>query len=196
MNTDETKMKIGIYGGTFDPIHNGHLILARDAVETLGLDHLLFIPNAISPHRQRHTPAPAALRHQMILAAIADEPRFRADDIELRRSGVSYTIDTVLELKEKYPPDTELFYLIGQDNVNELHSWHRIDELKEFVSFVVFPRSNRDPAHLLLKLERRIDISATEIRNRVAKGGSIRYLVPDAVRTIIAGHQLYKEPSH
>ena len=189
-------MKLGLYGGTFDPVHNGHLILARDAVEMLALDRLVFIPNAISPHRLRHTPAPDALRLEMIRAAIADEPRFQTDDIELRRGGVSYTIDTVLALMEKFPPGTELFYLIGQDNVDELDTWHRSEELKRLVSFVVFPRSDEGVAHPFATLGRRIDISATEIRTRVAKGDSIRYLVPDAVEQIMAANQLYKETPH
>jgi len=189
-------MKIGIYGGTFDPIHNGHLILARDAVEKLGLDELVFIPNASSPHRQHEKPASNGLRYEMILAAIADEPCFKADDMEIKRGGVSYTIDTILALKQRYPDDTELLYLVGQDNVDELHTWHRIDELKRLVHFAVFTRGSRDSAHLLLKLERRVDISATEIRSRVAKGKSIRYLVPDAVQQIIAENNLYQETSH
>lgn len=189
-------MKIGIYGGTFDPVHNGHLILARDAVEKLGLEELIFIPNAISPHRLRGNPAPPALRYEMMLAAIAGEPRFKADDMELRRGGVSYSIDTVLALKQKYPADAELYFLIGGDNIDELHTWHRIDELKRLVNFVVFAREDRDTEHLLLKLERRIDISATGIRARVAKNQSIRYLVPDAVLQIIDNHHLYKESPH
>ena len=189
-------MKIGIYGGTFDPIHNGHLILGRDAVEKLGLDELLFIPNASSPHRQHETPASGEMRYQMILAAIADEPCFVADDMEIKRGGVSYSIDTILALKKRYPEDAEILYMIGQDNVEELHTWHRIDELKRLVHFVVFTRGSRDSAHLLLKLERRVDISATEIRSRVAKGKSIRYLVPDAVLQMINENQLYQEPSH
>jgi nicotinate-nucleotide adenylyltransferase len=189
-------MKIGLYGGTFDPVHNGHLILARDAVETLALDRLVFIPNVISPHRLRHTPAPAELRLAMIRAAIADEPRFEADDIELARGGVSYTIDTVLALREKFPPGTQLVYLIGGDNFAVLEKWHRIAELKRLVDFAVLSRADLETAHPFLKLERRIDISATEIRTRVAKGDSIRYLVPDAVREIIAANQLYKETPH
>jgi len=189
-------MKIGIYGGTFDPVHHGHLVLARDAVEKLNLDEIVFIPNALSPHRLRENRAPDALRYEMVLVAIAGEPRFKADDIELRRGGVSYTIDTILSLKEKYPPGAELFYLIGQDNIEELHTWHRVEELKRLVSFVVFPRGNRDAAHLLMKLDRRIDISATEIRARVAKNESIRYLVPEAVSQIITRHHLYKESPH
>jgi nicotinate-nucleotide adenylyltransferase len=189
-------MKIGLYGGTFDPVHNGHLILARDAVETLALDRLVFIPNVISPHRLRHTPAPAELRLAMIHAAIADEPRFEADDIELARGGVSYTIDTVLALREKFSHGTQLVYLIGGDNFAVLEKWHRIAELKRLVDFAVLSRADLETAHPFLKLERRIDISATEIRTRVAKGDSIRYLVPDAVREIIAANQLYKETPH
>jgi len=189
-------MKIAIYGGTFDPVHNGHLILARDAVETLGLDHLVFVPNSASPHRLHQRRTPDVLRYEMILAAIDGEPRFKADDAEIRRGGVSYSFDTVLSLKEKYPTDVEMFYLIGQDNVDELHTWHRIEELKRLVNFVVFTRSSSDASHLLLKLERRVDISATEIRSRVAKGDSIRYLVPDAVLQLITANNLYKESSH
>lgn len=189
-------MKIGIYGGTFNPIHHGHLILARDAVEALGLDEIVFVPTSNSPHRLREMPAPNEIRWEMVCAAIANEPGFKADDMEIRRGGVSYTIDTVLALKQKYPVTAEMYYLIGQDNVDELHSWHRIDELKLLVNFVVFTRSSRDAGHLLLKLERRVDISATEIRSRVAKGESIRYFVPEAVIQIIKTHKLYQEPSH
>lgn len=189
-------MKIGLYGGTFDPVHNGHLILARDAAEKLGLDEIVFIPNAVAPHRVGEGRAPGALRHQMVLAAIAGEPRFKADDIELRRGGVSYTIDTVLALKEKYPPGAELHFLVGGDNANDLESWHRIDELKRLVTFVALNRGDRAAEIPVIKLDRRIDISATEVRTRVAKGQSIRYLVPDAVMEIIARNHLYKETPH
>jgi nicotinate-nucleotide adenylyltransferase len=189
-------MKIGVYGGTFDPIHNGHLIMARDAVEKLGLDEIVFIPNAVPPHRSGHKPAPDKARLDMVLAAIKEEAGFKADDIELRRGGFSYTIETVLALKEKYPAGTEICFLIGGDNVQELHTWRRIDELKRLVTFVVLGRGDHDAEHFTMKLDRRVDISATEIRERVAKGQSIRYLVPDAVQEIIASHHLYKESPH
>jgi nicotinate-nucleotide adenylyltransferase len=189
-------MKIGIYGGTFDPVHNGHLILARDAVEKLGLDEIVFIPNDIPPHRSGYKPAPGRVRYEMVLAAIEGEPRFKADDIELRRGGVSYTFDTVLALKEKYPPGAELHFLVGGDNIGELRSWHRIDDLKRLVNFVVLNRGARDTEQPVVKLDRRVDVSATEIRARVAKSQSIRYLVPEAVLQIINRNQLYKEPPH
>jgi nicotinate-nucleotide adenylyltransferase len=192
----ETRMKIGIYGGTFDPIHNGHLIMARDAVEKLGLDEIILIPNATPPHRPGDKPAPDALRFEMVGAAIAGEPRFKANDIELRRGGVSYSFDTVLALRQKYPADAEFYFLVGGDNLDELHSCHRIEELKRLVTFVVLNRGTRDAEHPVMKLDRRIDISATEIRARVAKNKSIRYFVPEAVLEIIARHQLYKETLH
>ena len=190
-------MKIGIYGGTFDPIHNGHLILARDAVEKLGLDEIVFVPNSVSPHKYTGKAPPSALRYEMLCAAIAGEPRFKASDIELRRGGISYTIDTVLALKGQYPPGTTICFLVGVDNVRELNSWRKIDELKSLAEFVVLNRKSRDPANpQAQQLGRRIDISATEIRERVAKSESIRYLVPDAVLQIIDRHHLYKESPH
>ncbi len=102
-------MKLGFYGGTFDPIHHGHLILAREAVETLGLDRLYFIPNAVSPHKTGIQTAPAALRAEMVRVAIENEPRFDMDDLELARPGISYTIDTLLSLRERFGPDARFF---------------------------------------------------------------------------------------
>jgi len=185
-------MKLGLYGGTFDPIHHGHLILARDAVETLGLDRLFFIPNTISPHKLATQPAPAFLRARMIRAAIEDEPRFDIEETELSRTGPSYAIDTVLELRERYGADAEFYYLIGQDNVKDLHTWRRADELHHLVTFVVLARHAQDTPLPYVTLERKIEISATEIRKRIANGSSIRYLVPEKVRELLERHQLYK----
>ena len=185
-------MKLGFYGGTFDPIHNGHLILARDALESLGLDRLFFIPNTVSPHKAVCEPAPAALRAEMVRAAIEDEPRFDMDEMEVNRPGPSYTIDTILEMRERFGADTQFFYLIGRDNVAELPTWRRIDELQHLVTFVVLNRSDAPDPLPYLTLHRRIDISATEIRNRIANGQSIRYLVPDKVHELILRHSLYR----
>jgi nicotinate-nucleotide adenylyltransferase len=199
--------KIGIYGGTFDPIHCGHLILARDAVELLDLSQLIFIPAAISPHKlTRHPGASGEMRLQMLAAAVAGEPRFAVDDCELRRAGPSYAFDTVQALRARRPAASEWFYLIGEDNVPELHTWHRIDELRALVRFVVFRRradfthspavDSTPPLELAAAagfptLDRLVDISATEIRKRVASGRSIRYLVPEAVERIIAAESFY-----
>lgn len=184
-------MKLGFYGGTFDPIHNGHLILARDAVETLKLDRLYFIPNSIPPHKSGVQPSPAAVRGEMVRAAIEDELKFDMDPSELNRPGISYTIDTILSMREKFGADTEFFYLIGRDNVESLSTWRRVDELHHLVTFVVLSRSDEAAPLLYLTLHRRIDISATEIRKRVANGLSIRYLVPEKVQDLIFRHSLY-----
>jgi nicotinate-nucleotide adenylyltransferase len=185
-------MKLGFYGGTFDPIHNGHLILARDAVESLGLDRLFFVPNTISPHKLGSQPAPANLRAEMIRAAIADEPRFDIEESELQREGTSFTIDTILAMRERYGPESRFFYLIGQDNVKELHTWRRIDELRQQVQFVVLSRNDAEGPPAFPTLNRRIDISATEIRNRIANNASIRYFVPEQVYELLIRHHLYQ----
>jgi nicotinate-nucleotide adenylyltransferase len=185
-------MKLGFYGGTFDPIHNGHLILARDAVETLKLDRLYFIPNSISPHKCTAEPSPAAVRGEMVRAAIEGEPKFELNPSELDRRGISYTIDTIVAMRETFGGDTQFFYLIGRDNVADLATWRRIEELHRLVTFVVLTRSEAADPLPYLTLHRRIDISATEIRKRVANGLSIRYLVPEKVRDLIYSHSLYR----
>ena len=188
---------IGLYGGSFDPVHHGHLLLARDAVEQLGLAHLVFIPAAISPHKLTRAPgAPGDQRLQMLQAAIAGEPRFSVDPCELHRAGPSYTIDTIHALRAGHPPGTNFFYLIGEDNVAALHTWHRIDELRALVRFVVCRRHapnlpSTTPTDCPV-LTRWVDISSTEIRNRVASGRSIRYLVPEGVAAIINAQSLYR----
>jgi len=188
-------LRIALYGGTFDPIHHGHLILARDAIEQLTLDRVIFIPAAISPHKPGTIPAPARARWKMLQAATAGDPRFVLDDCELDREGPSFTIDTVEVLQRKLP-DATLFYLIGGDNVAKLDTWHRIGALRNLVTFVVFDRGQSGVTHQLQTLARRIDISATEIRRRVADHLPIDYLVPESVATLIAQHHLYKEQPH
>lgn len=190
-------MNLALYGGTFDPIHHGHLILAREALELLALDRVIFIPAGLSPHKLARTPAPAALRRAMLAAALADEPRFALDDSELQSPGPCFAIDTAGRFAAEFP-GARLHYLIGADNLRELHTWRRIDELRRRVQFVVFGRKADavDDAHGFPEVPRRIDISATDIRARVARGASIRYLVPEAVRTIIAENHLYQEPPH
>lgn len=189
-------MRLALYGGTFDPVHHGHLLLARDALEELQLDRVVFIPANLSPHKLATSPAPAALRREMLAAAIADEPGFALDDSELQLSGPSFTIDTVERVRAAYP-DAAIFYLIGEDNVRDLPTWRRSEDLRRLVEFVVFGRGDAagQATGLFRTLNRRIDISATEIRRRVARGASIRYLVPEPVRSIITAHQLYQDPT-
>ena len=184
--------RIAIFGGTFDPIHHAHLILARDALAQLQLESVTFIPAAISPHKLGQKAAPAEIRVEMLHAAIEGEPRFCLDKMELERPAPSYTVDTMEALKAR-EPDTEFVCLIGEDNVAALPTWHRFADLSKMVQFVVLDRSGLKTAHPYPVVRRLLDISASDIRNRVARGQSIRYLVPPAVERIIRDRQLYRE---
>ena len=187
----ENKKRIGIYGGTFDPIHHGHLILAREALEQLDLAKVIFVPAATSPFKQ--TPAASAdLRLAMLRAAIGSEKDFAIDECELRRAPPSYSIDTVEEIRQR-EGKAEVYLLIGEDNVPTLAKWHRFEDLKKMVRFVVLDRTGTKAAHDYTTVHRKIDISATTIRNRVASRRSIRYLVPPAVEEIIGQGNLYRE---
>jgi nicotinate-nucleotide adenylyltransferase len=183
--------KIGIYGGTFDPIHHGHLILAQEAREMLGVEKVIFVPAAVSPFRQSPA-ASAAMRLSMLQAAIEGEIGFALDDCELQRPPPSYTIDTIEEIRRR-ETNVEIYYLIGEDNVAALGKWHRFAELEKLVRFVVLDRTAGGTNHHYATVHRRIDISAMEIRKRVASGQSIRYFVPRAVEEIIRRQKLYRE---
>ena len=134
--------KLGIYGGTFDPIHHGHLILARQALEELQLERIIFVPAAVSPHKADRMSTPADVRLTMLQAAIAEDPCFEFDDLELRRPPPSFTVETVEEYKRR-APDAQLFYLVGLDNLPKLHTWHRFDELQKLIRFAVLGAGNR-----------------------------------------------------
>ena len=184
--------RIGIFGGTFDPIHHGHLILGREAIETLRLDRLIFIPAAASPHKLDQKSTTPDLRLEMLRAAIESEPGFQLDEMELERPPPSYAVDTA-ELLRFRQPTAEFFFLVGEDNVARLTTWHRFADLSQMVQFVVLDRSGVKTEHPYPTIRRHLDISATDIRNRVATGQSIRYLVPPAVEKIIRDRQLYRE---
>lgn len=185
-------MRIAIYGGTFDPVHHGHLILAREAIETLRLQKVIFVPAAVSPFKESAPVARGEIRLSMLRAATKDEIGFRVDDCELRRPPPSYTIDTIEDIQRR-EREAEIYCLIGEDNVAELAKWHRFAELEKIVRFVVLDRTGRPFNYSYEIIRRRIDISATEIRNRVASGQSIRYFVPQAVEEIIRREKLYQE---
>jgi nicotinate-nucleotide adenylyltransferase len=186
--------KIAIYGGTFDPVHHAHLILAREALETLGLEKVILVPAAISPLKKAAPIASGDMRLKMLQAAIEGEEGFAIDDCELRRPPPSWTIDTVLEIRKR-ETDSEIYLLIGEDNVAALDRWRRFDELKKMVRFVVLDRTGSQTRRNYQVVLRKIDISATDIRKRVARGQSIRYLVPPAVEEIIEREKLYREQS-
>ena len=184
--------KIGLYGGSFDPIHNGHLILARDAMERLELDKVIFLPARISPHKLDRPPAPPEARCQMLAAAIADEPRFELDPCEIEREGPSFTIDTVQLFRERYP-GAKLYYFIGDDNLPELDTWRDIANLRESAHFVVLSRAGMPFLSEFPIITRHIEISSTEIRNRIARGLSVRYMVPLPACDVIAKLGLYRD---
>jgi len=183
--------KIGLYGGSFDPIHNGHLILARDAMERLELDRVIFLPARISPHKLSRPPAPPEARCQMLEAALAEEPNFAFDDCEIQREGPSFTIDTVRLYRERFP-EAKLHYFIGDDNLPELETWKDISQLREMVQFVVLSRAGVPFLNGLPTITRHIEISSTEIRNRIARGLSVRYMMPNPVFDLINKLRLYR----
>jgi nicotinate-nucleotide adenylyltransferase len=186
--------RIGIFGGTFDPPHVGHLIVAAEACEVLELDRLVLIPSAVPPHKQTTVRASAEQRLRMLRAATAGDQRMHVDDLELRRAGPSYTVDTLRIYRERFP-GAELFFLIGVDAVRELHTWHDPDGVKGLATLAVLSRGGEqieDDAGLRQVPVSRIDISATGVRGRVAMGRSIRYFVPEAVERIIREDGLYR----
>jgi len=186
--------KIAIYGGTFDPIHHAHLILACEAIKTLDLDKVILVPAAISPLKKAAPVASGEVRLAMVQAAVKGEPKFEVDQCELLRPPPSYTIDTVKEIRRR-ECDASIYCLIGEDNVGQLSRWHRFAELEKIVRFVVLDRSGKQPSHCYPLIHRRLDISATEIRRRVAQRESIRYFVPESVDEIIQREKLYREQS-
>ena len=188
------RKRIGLYGGTFNPIHASHLIVADQVYTALGLDEVWFIPDEVPPHVDSKTAINADLRVEMVEAAIADNPHFRVELAEVERGGVSYTYDTITFLKEKYPI-YDFYFIVGADMVADLPTWHRIDELAKLVMFVGVQRPGFivDSKYSVLWVDSPLlDISSTDIRNRVKSGLSIRYLVPAAVETIIKEHHLYE----
>lgn len=185
--------QIGILGGTFNPIHNGHLIMAQAVGEQLGLDRVYFMPDNLPPHIDPKGAIDPKKRVSMVAAAIHDNPLFALELIEIRRGGVSYTLDTMRALKKAHP-NTDYFFIVGADEVNYLPKWHDIDELCKLVTFVGVKRRGYAPTSkypIVWVDAPLIDISSSRIRERVAAGRSIRYLVPDAVRAYIKKEGLY-----
>jgi len=188
-------LKLGIYGGTFDPIHHGHLILAHDALEQLRLDAILFVPCARSPFKNRKPQVTDAQRLAMLRMALKNEPRFWLTRCELDRPPPYYAYDTTLEIREAFPRG-KLFWLIGADQLADLGKWHRADELRHLVTFVLLPRGGPSPKRLPstvlgLPQPRQVDISATEIRHRVKSRLPIDHLVPASIAAYIKRHRLY-----
>jgi nicotinate-nucleotide adenylyltransferase len=189
-------VKVGIFGGTFDPPHVGHLFAAQDACVELALDKVVFIPARVPPHKQHENVTPSNVRLRMIRAATAEDERFEVSDVELNRSGPSFTADTLRELRQNRPDD-ELFLLLGVDQVREFGTWREPKVVLENAALVMLARSGieevpqDDIVHKTVQVTR-VDVSSTLVRARVRAGQPIRYLVPDAVAQIIAEERLYQ----
>lgn len=194
-------MRIGVMGGTFDPVHIAHLIFAEQAWEQLALDKVLFIPAGDPWRKAGRDIAPAHHRLAMVKLAIADNERFEVDDRELRREGPTYTVETLRELREALNPDDELFLLLGEDAIADLPNWHDPSALTDYATLATAPRESVtmpetlpvDPAEIEQIDMPYLDVSSTDLRRRVRLGRSIGYFVPPAVEAYIAQHGLYLE---
>lgn len=187
--------KIGILGGTFNPPHIGHLIIADQVKDQLDLEKILFIPSAIPPHQIEKGTISAEHRIAMLERTIGDNGSFEIDEIEINRGGKSYTYDTIKELKEKNP-EVEFYFIIGADMVEDLPNWYKIDELIKMVQFVAVNRPNYDsktPYPVIVVDVPDIDISSSLIRQKVKDDCSINYLVTSETKEYIESEGLYKD---
>ncbi|HXB58493.1 MAG TPA: nicotinate (nicotinamide) nucleotide adenylyltransferase [Candidatus Acidoferrales bacterium] len=182
--------RLGLYGGAFNPVHLGHLLVAQAAVEELGLDKLFLIPASQTPFKQEDRPAPAEMRLQWLRLAFTGQTRCELDDQEIRRGGVSYTIETARHYEKKFP-QAKLFYLIGADNVPKLNQWREADELAKLLEFAAVPRPGQAPAEFpkpfrgcMLK-GFPFEVSSSDLRARVKAGLPIEFLVPPFVAQAI-----------
>jgi nicotinate-nucleotide adenylyltransferase len=192
-------MKIGLMGGSFDPVHFGHLVAAQDAVEQHQLDRLIMVPAAQAPLKPADVQTSGEHRLAMLRAATDWDHRFEVSDLEIRRGGVSYTIDSARHFRNQFPQD-DLYWIIGGDQLPKLHLWKEIEELARLVEFIFLERPGHAPkpapAIPGLRLHRcdghLIEISSTELRERVRQGRSLDYFVPHKAIVYIQENQLYR----
>ena len=192
------RKRVGVFGGAFDPPHLGHLAVARAAAEGASLDRVLWVPAAVPPHKVGRALAPAEARRRMVEAAIRDHPGFQLCDVELRRGGVSYTVDTLRTLKEARP-EWRLFLIVGADLLAEFSSWQAPEALLEAAELVAVARRGATLVGNSAKLKLRpravrmprVDVSSSEVRRRVAEGKSHAAMLPAQVTSIIEGEGLY-----
>jgi nicotinate-nucleotide adenylyltransferase len=196
-------MRLGLMGGTFDPPHYGHLVIAEEARLVFGLDRVDFVTSADPPHKQGREISPAEHRYAMTLLSVASNPFFRVSRREIERSGPSYSVDTLREYGREWP-GAELFFITGADAILEILTWHRADEAVRLCTFIAATRPGYDlsrmervlPPEYLARIRTvsvpGIEISSTDIRERLRQGQSIRYLVAEPVEQYIATYCLYK----
>ena len=199
-------MNVGVLGGTFDPIHRGHIMVAEEVKARLNLAEVLFVPTAQTPLKEDSSISSVEHRVQMVLLAIAVYPYLKLCNIELNRAGPSYTIETIAELRDRYGAENGLFFILGWDSLAQLPQWKEPSRLVQMCRLVAVPRPGYSLPDLksleagvpglsrsLIVLDKPVvDISATEIRERVARGLSIRHLVPEPVDEYIRQHRLYR----
>ncbi len=189
--------KVGIFGGTFDPIHHGHLITAQSVREIRQLDKIIFIPSFISPHKTDVHSASPEHRMNMLKLAVQGVDFFEVSDYEIKKEGISYTIDTLKQFKKKYD---KLEFIMGYDNIFKFHNWKDPDEIMNLTKILVLERKSSKPhpfddkyvEQAIFIKTRGIEISATDIRKRVKQGMPIHYLVPEKVKEYIYNFNLYK----
>ena len=200
-----SKLNIGVLGGTFDPVHKAHIVVAEEARARLDLTEILFVPAAQTPLKEDYPMSTVEHRVQMVSLAVADYPYFKLSTVEIDRPGPSYTVDTIVELRDKLGAENELFFIVGWDSLAQLHRWKEPSKLVQVCRLVAVPRPGYSLPDLnsletavpglsrsVIVLDKpEIDISATEIRERVAQGLSIRHLVPEPVAEYIKQHKLY-----
>ncbi len=186
--------RVGILGGTFNPIHIGHLILGEEAVWKLKLDRVFYIPSYIPPHKDADIASPED-RFSMVNLALEDNPHFEVSRVEIDNKGTSYSVNTLRELKSYFGSEVSLFFIAGSDSLRELFSWKDIDEIFRLSNFVVAERPGYPVEEIPKNIETvvitPIEISSSEVRRRIKEGRSIRYLVPDKVREYIHRKKLY-----
>lgn len=192
-------MRLGLFGGTFDPPHLGHLAAAEACREAAALDLVLWIPAAVNPHKQERERAPDDVRLAMVEAAIEGNDGFAPSDVEIAREGVSYTVDTLRALARQHP-EADLAWIVGGDSLASFATWREPREILRLAELIAYPRPGSDlsdvPGWVMERTTLidapRLDVSSTEIRARIAAGRTVRYLVPERVRSIIAEHGLYR----
>ena len=185
--------KIGLFGGTFDPVHIGHLIIAQEIYQQCDLDKIIFIPSARPPHKSSDIMFTAQERFRMLSSVIQNNPDFEVSDIEMRREGFSYTIDTILEMKAVMPAETDFYFIVGKDNLFEINTWKNPSAIFDQCTVIVADRPYYDNREIPEKFHDKvrfinvplIDISSSDIRRRIREKKSIRYIVPEPACTAI-----------